>query len=345
MQDNLTIISANMNRQQDALLTMLEITDASILLIQEPSWGRLVPKKSDIHPDRVEVRGTCSHPRWRTILPHTSEDDHAPHVAIFLCSDLTNSITYSILPDMNSYACLGICLDTDTPLFIINYYHHVINKQPNFRHLFSLPIPDGPLILCGNFNTHSPSWSPLNIPTSPWAHTLENWLETTNLISIVPEGSITRRGTSKPSLLDHIFVNWAFLENPFFPATCSVSFERSISLDHAALFVDLPLATDPTPPPFQLRWIIEDQMEQKWKRAFATFPRPLISDIPSLDRASKDLLALTHMMCDKFFTRKRSHGDKGLAWSNDACRIAAAEVSRAHGPTRRHLSAVLHTTL
>ena len=108
MSNDLLIISANMNRQPNALITILETTDASILLIQEPSWGRLVPKKSDDDPDGIEVKGTCAHPQWRTILPLTSPLDPDPHVAIFLHSDLTNTLTYSILPAMNSYTCLGI---------------------------------------------------------------------------------------------------------------------------------------------------------------------------------------------------------------------------------------------
>ena len=49
--------------------------------------------------------------------------------------------------------------------------------------------------------------------------------------------------------------------------------------------------------------------------------------------------------CDRFFAKKQTHHNKGLAWWNDACRIAAAEVSRAHGPEQRRLSAVLQTTL
>ena len=128
MQDNLLILSANVNRQPSALITILETTDASILLIQEPSWGCLVPKKSDEDPEGIEVYGTCSHPRWRTILPITTSDDPDPHVAIFLKTDLTNSVTYSLLPEVNNYSCLGLRLDTDDPIFIINYYHHVINK-------------------------------------------------------------------------------------------------------------------------------------------------------------------------------------------------------------------------
>ena len=173
---------------------------------------------------------------------------------------------YSILPDINTYSCLGIRLDTDDPIFIINYYHHVINKRPNLRHLLSLPLPDGPLLLCSNFNTHSPYWSPPELPTSPWVPTLEHWLDNNNLISLIPEGAITHQSsTGQDSLLDHIFVNMAFLGNPTFPTSCSVSFEWSISSDHAALFVDLPLSTPPLAPTPQPGWIIEDQMEQEWK--------------------------------------------------------------------------------
>ena len=270
MQDNLLILSANMNHQPSALISMLETTDAHILLIQEPSWGRLVPKKSNVDPDGVEVKGTCSHPRWRTILPTVSSTDLIPHVAIFVRSNFTDTTTYSILPTMNSYSCLGIRLDTDTPIFIINYYHHVVDKQPNLHHLFSLTIPDRPLLLCSDFNTHSPQWSPPDLPTLPWAPSLERWLDDHELMSLVLEGTITWRSTTgRDSLLNHIFVNMAFLSNPVFPASCSISFKRTISSDHAALFVDLPLYTPPPDPTPQTGWVIEDQMEQEWKAAFA----------------------------------------------------------------------------
>ena len=345
MRDNISILSANMNRQHDALISLLETISAHILLIQEPSWSRLVPKKSDDDPEGVIVKGTCSHPKWRSILPLTAPSNPQPHVAIFLHTDITSSTTYSVLPDMNSYNCLGLRLDTEVPLIFINYYHHVTNKRPNLHHLLSLPLPDSPLLLCGDFNTHSHSWSPPDIIASPWAHTLEDWLEENQLISLVPEGSITRRGTGKASLIDHIFVNLPFLEQPLFPASCSASFEKLISSDHAALCLDLPLHTLPPPPSVPLGWIIEDQMEQDWKHAFSIFPRPLITDVPSLSRASIDLVTLTEVTCDKFFARKKPPGPRSAAWWNKACSIAAAEVSRAHGPTRRHLSKVLRATI
>ena len=86
-------------------------------------------------------------------------------------------------------------------------------------------------------------------------------------------------------------------------------------------------------------------MEKEWKAAFSIFPRPLITDIPSLQRASDDLLLLTKATCDRFFAKRGKTRSKGLAWWNKACQIAASDVSRAHGPERRHLSKVLQATI
>ena len=115
----------------------------------------------------------------------------------------------------------------------------------------------------------------------------------------------------------------------------------SVASDHAALFLTLPISIPPITPTPQPGWVIEDQMEQEWKKAFALFPHPLITNITSLQRVSDDLLLLTKTTCDRFFSRKGRKMNKGLAWWNNACQIAAADVSRAHGPERRHLSKVL----
>ena len=86
-------------------------------------------------------------------------------------------------------------------------------------------------------------------------------------------------------------------------------------------------------------------MEKEWKQAFAQFPCPLITDVTSLQRASDDLLLLTKATCDRFFAKKGHKRNKGLAWWNESCQITAADVSRAHGPERRHLSKVLRASI
>lgn len=163
------ILSANMNQQHAALMTLLQTINASILLIQEPWWGHLVPKCSDTNKDGVKTKGTGSHPSWRTITPPWNTDSPDPHMAIFIQNDITATITYSILSQMTSYTCIGFCLDTEPPLFIINYYHHVIDHRSSLEHLTNLPLPAGPLIIGNDFNTHSPCWSPPDLTMSPWA--------------------------------------------------------------------------------------------------------------------------------------------------------------------------------
>ena len=86
-------------------------------------------------------------------------------------------------------------------------------------------------------------------------------------------------------------------------------------------------------------------MEKEWKKDFSRFPRPLITDVPSLTRACTDLITLTNVTSDKFFARKRPQGIKSTAWWNKACSIAATDISRAHGRERCHLSTVLRATI
>jgi hypothetical protein len=130
---------------------------------------------------------------------------------------------------------------------------------------------------------------------SPWAHKLEEWLDQNNLISLVPNGSLTHRASrGRPSLIDHIFVNLLFLEHPTFPAHCSVSFESSILLDHAGLSLNIPLYTPPSLPPSFIGWKIEENKKQDWMHSFSLFPLSLITDVPSLIHACQDLLTLTN---------------------------------------------------
>jgi hypothetical protein len=133
---------------------------------------------------------------------------------------------------------------------VINFYHHVEQKQPCLDLLLDCHIPiEDATIICGNFNMHSSLWSPGDIRPSSWAPSLEDWLEDENLISLVPEGTITcARGLNKPSLIDLIFANPAFLEIASFPCECTVSFNLSLGSDHTSLLLPLPLSLPPLLP-------------------------------------------------------------------------------------------------
>ena len=177
MPKDLKILFANMNRQNSALTMILQTSRADILLIQEPWWGKLVPKCSDSNLEGIEMLGTCCHSEWETFLPPAAPSLLHPHVTIFLQKSLSPFISISVLNKLTSYTCLGLRLDTSPPIFIINFYHHIIDHKSSLDLLLQHPLPSGPLIIGGDFNTHSPHWSPSDLPTSSWAHTLEDWLE------------------------------------------------------------------------------------------------------------------------------------------------------------------------
>jgi hypothetical protein len=245
MHDNLTIRSANMNRSNHKLITLLETSDTTCLLIQEPWWGPLVPHHSDTDPDGKPSFGTIAHPNWTAFSPPVGEDPLHPRVITFIRKDLLTSITAIPIPNLLHYDLLGLTLEGPSfHIHILNFYHHIQSHRSNLLHILNASLDHSiPIILGGDFNTHFDLWSPQGKKTSPWADTLETWLDTEGFLSTVSEGAISRfSSTSRPSLINFIFVNEAFLEVSTFPSTCSVSFDLSLGSDHVALLLPLPIS-------------------------------------------------------------------------------------------------------
>src|SRR6267142_2597086 len=98
---------------------------------------------------------------------------------------------------------------------------------PTVFHTLFLPPIDHciPHLLAGDFNTHSPTWSPSHTKTSPWHDTLELWFDQEGFVSMVPKGTITwQHPHHRGSLLDLLLLNEAALAIPAFPCTCAMSF-------------------------------------------------------------------------------------------------------------------------
>ena len=166
MSEHLTILSVNVNRSLVTLTALLETSIADILLIQEPYWGPLVPRRSDTDPDGTPVTGTVNHQAWQSFHPPPSTENY-PRVATFVRSEVATSTTTTILPFIDSYYSVGVLLTLPSPLptlTVINFYHHVDQKQPQLDRLLACTIPtDIATIICGDFNTHSLLWSPGDI--------------------------------------------------------------------------------------------------------------------------------------------------------------------------------------
>jgi Endonuclease-reverse transcriptase len=264
----LHVLSVNMNRSNPKLISLLQSSPADCILVQEPWWGNLVPQRSDDDPDGVPTLGTVSHPAWSALTPDLSASpDGAPRVITFIRKSLTASCSVTPITNLSFYNLLGISLRSPSfSLILINFYHHVRRHQGNLSHLLDfIPDPSVPILLAGDFNTHSDTWSPGGKRASPWAPSLETWLEEHGFVSTVPDGSISRcSSNSLPSLIDFIFINEAFLEVPSFPVTCSVSFGASVGSDHAGLSISVPWTLTPPRLLCPPRWKIDPDLKDDW---------------------------------------------------------------------------------
>jgi Reverse transcriptase (RNA-dependent DNA polymerase)/Endonuclease-reverse transcriptase len=345
----LHILSVNMNRSNFKLASLLQTTSADCILVQEPWWGHLIPRRSDTDPDGDPALGTVSHPAWTVFTPDlSSSPDGHPRVLTFVQKSLTAACSVTPIGDLSAYDLLGLSIDSPTiHLIVINFYHHVRHHIGNLSHLLDFsPDSSAPTLLAGDFNTHSDTWSPGGKRPSPWAPSLERWLDEFGFISTVPDGSISRRSpTSLPSLIDFIFVNEAFLEIPSFPSTCSVSFHVSLGSDHAGLSLCLPFDTTPPRLPRPPGWKIDPDLKEDWIMRFRTFSPPEITDIPSLLAAAQGLLSHITDISDALFPRRSAPHADDLPWWNRECSLACAALKRCHWRDRRHLSMALRMSI
>jgi hypothetical protein len=155
----LIILSANVNKQRAAMESILELTTANVLLIQEPPWGSLVPCVSDSDPDGIVRKGTSRHQAWECLLPPPSAliSEERPRVAFFYRRRLATSCTFSPIPSLTSYHSIGVDVRSSSfHLCLLCFYHHVPSHTHSLHPLFSLPIdPSIPTLIGGDFNTHS----------------------------------------------------------------------------------------------------------------------------------------------------------------------------------------------
>jgi hypothetical protein len=240
MSENLTItiLSANVNKQRASMESILELTTANILLIQEPPWGPLVPTVSDANPEGATRKGTSRHQAWECLLPPPSTfstvTDSRPCVALFYRKRLASSCNLSPIPSLTSYHSIGVDVHSSSfHLRLICFYHHVPSNTHSLDPLLLLPFePSVPTIVAGDFNTHSLFWSLPHQSLSPWAPILEEWIDNHSFFLTVPDGSITWQNSRSRSLLDLLLVNSALLDFPLAPSSCEVSFALSFGSDH-----------------------------------------------------------------------------------------------------------------
>jgi hypothetical protein len=150
---------------------------ADIILVQEPWYNHIGTRRSDTNPSGMDSLGSVASPQWNLIYPNIANP--ATTRAKVLAYTQKNSPLFSPSSCLNliahpSLQILDIIMP-DTAFCIINVYHDVDDPTCH-ESLFNLDLdPITPTLVIGDFNTHSPTWSPEGLPQSPWAGVLEDW--------------------------------------------------------------------------------------------------------------------------------------------------------------------------
>jgi len=242
---NIYIMSVNMHCSNVLTHALLASNPpADIILIQEPWYGYIGTCQSDIDPASTNtLRGVAS-PLWNFIYPGLVNPG-TTRAKIMAYSHKTNPIfTVSNCLNLVSHPSL-MTLEVimgDDHFLITNVYHNT-NDPTCLQMLFNADFdPTIPAIFIGNFNMHSPTWSPSGLPHLRWAHTVEDWAALNLLNLLNPPGGPTRFGEGpaghhqRDSTIDLAWINaTAVQDNSFHNFT--IDRDASLDSDHAALLV------------------------------------------------------------------------------------------------------------
>jgi hypothetical protein len=177
-QPPIIIASANMRKRNAATHALLNSNDtAQLLLIQEPWFGRIGTAREDNARQGTDVLGGVAAQSWELVYPGYTEGQR-PKVMAYArkpSQRATNVPRFSVVPRLDvcshpTLQVLDIVFDDDETWRVINFYHDVRDNS-SLQALLSLDIDAlTPTLIVGDFNTHSPSWSPPDTPRSPWDH-------------------------------------------------------------------------------------------------------------------------------------------------------------------------------
>src|SRR6267142_328387 len=121
MSNSLTVLSVNLQKSHKDLKTILETTLTDVLLVQEPSWVCLVPRRSDTDLLREDTQGSVNHPQWNALFPPLvgPSPESRPLVATFLCKSTMSPYVVSVLP---SFSSVNLCSLPSAPFYLTNPY-------------------------------------------------------------------------------------------------------------------------------------------------------------------------------------------------------------------------------
>jgi hypothetical protein len=185
--------SVNMRRHNAAMHALLNDNgEDDLLCVQELWFNPVGTARCDNMINGKDVLGGAANPRWRLAYPSLANGQRAKAMTYIRLHDCIakfkpNHCQLIVRNNLASHPCLLI-----TDIRSSTYYWRVINFYNDIADPSALDALVGldldatiPTLLVGDFNLHSPSWSPMGWDTSWGAHRLEEWAvsQTLDLLS------------------------------------------------------------------------------------------------------------------------------------------------------------------
>ena len=338
------ILTINMRRRNFAMHALLDtnVTD-DLLCVSEPWFSRIGVARADDAREGVDVLGGAAHPNWELHYPYFTDGQRAKVMVYsrkFSRQRRRQLLPWKIVPrlDLCRHPCILVVDIHDGPatLRVITFYHDVDDRSSLIA-LTALDLdPTVPTILVGDFNLHSPSWSPPDWTRSAGSATFETWAASQALFLHTPPGTVTRRGADgeRSSTIDLTWLNisvedTADLSPPLY------DWDASLGSDHCGVrqywIAGNPVHSTPPPP---LRTFDPDMGDEASETFFTVLDNalPMLWSIdailtPSLiDDAASDLQGAVDAACSMAMRRRRAPGAHSHSWWTDECALAAQRV-------------------
>jgi hypothetical protein len=290
--------------------------------------------------DRIQgkdVLGGAANPKWRLAYPSLANGQRAKVMTYIRLHDRfakfkPNYCQLIVRNDLASHPCLLI-----SDIRIGTYYWRVINFYNDVADPSALDALVGldldatiPTLLVGDFNLHSPSWSPMGWDTSRGAHRLEEWAaaQTLELLSKPRIPTRMGEGGGRNSTLDLAWCNMAALIQGTFVGA-EVDFGGSQGSDHALIrtiaSTPVPVSRAPVDRTDRFDTDIDAEAWEEWGRILHFELPPMVPPQSCLDVDTlvDDIYRAFNNACRATMKLVGAAPGFNSRWWNDECRAAA----------------------
>jgi hypothetical protein len=312
--------------------------DDDILCVQEPWFNRIGVARCDDKINGKDVLGGAANPQWELFYPYFSSSQRAKVMVYHQIHNRSNPfrknhLRVTVRNDLVAHpSIMMVEVWAGTELWrVINFYND-IDDPSTIRTLLRLDLPSTiPTLLVGDFNVHSPSWSPQGWSASPHAIPLEEWCATQTLSLLSVPRVVTHCGESgaRDSTIDLVWHNFtADLRGIF--STPTIDWAGSLSSDHALIHIATVSSIHVKQPredrTNRFHEDVDDASWMEWRgivKAHAPSARTPIHLEEDLNATVEELYSAFNEACTHILKQKGMAPAHSSHWWNDECREAA----------------------